>query len=108
MFFYSITLLHQGPLQYHPSLLVPEVHLDHYHLLHVHHHLPLVVLCSKLVHPAQLGITVLAEHVSDHVAPCEHDPVHDLTVVQVDHLVEQEGPARGPCEPGGDELPPVG
>ena len=107
MFFNAITLLNKCPLQDDPALLVPEHHHDHHHAQHDDHS-PLVILCCKLIHPAQLGITVLAEDIPDHVAPSQHHPVHHLAVVQVDHLAEQEGSASCSCEPGGDELPPVG
>ena len=107
VFFNAITLLDQCPLQDDPALLVPEHHLDHHHDQH-NDPSPLVILCCKLIHPAQLGITVLAEDIPDHVAPSQHHPVHHLAVVQVDHLVEQEASASCSCEPGGDELPPVG
>lgn len=66
---YPVALLHQGPLQDHAALLVP-----------------LVVVCGELVHPAQLGVAVLAEHVPHHVAPREHHPVHHLAHLKVHHL----------------------
>ena len=78
--------------------------------------LPLVVLCSKLVHPTKFGITVLAIHIPDdhefdlkkisqllplpdHVPASEHDPVLHLTELEVDHLVEQECSPCGSSEP---------
>ena len=107
MLVYPVALLHQRPLQDHSPLLVP-----------------LVVLGGELVHPAQFSIAVLAEDVPHHVAAGQHHPVHHLAVVQVHHLndtqsrryelvglvhlVEEEGAAGGPGEPGGDELAPVG
>ena len=69
---------------------------------------PLRLLGGELVHPAQLGVAVLAVDVPDHVSAGEHDPVLDVAVVEVDHLVEEEGPARGPREAGGDEFASVG
>lgn len=66
---YPVALLHQGPLQDHASFFIP-----------------LVVVSGELVHPAKLGVTVLAEHVPDHVAAREHHPVHHLAHFQVHHL----------------------
>ena len=101
----TVTLLDQSSLQNYSSLLVP-----------------LVILGSKLVHPAQLGITVLAVDVPHHVPPSQHDPVHHLAEVEVDDLkgdtleldhtrmfpdlVEEEGSASGSCEPGADQFIP--
>lgn len=78
VFLNAFTLCHQGSLQNNPPLLVS-----------------LVVLCGKLVHPAKFCVTVLAGDVANHVSPRQHDTVLYLTVVQVDHFVEEEGSACG-------------
>lgn len=78
VFLNAFTLCHQGSLQNNPPLLVS-----------------LVVLRGKLVNPAKFCVTVLAGDVTHHVSPCQHDPVLHLTVVQVDHFVEEEGSACG-------------
>lgn len=46
----------------------------------------LAVLSGKLIDPAQFAVAVLAAHVPDHVAPSEHDPVLNFTVLQIYHL----------------------
>ena len=62
MFVNPIAFLDESSLQYNSSLLVS-----------------LIILSGELVHPAQLGVTVLTVDVPDHVPPSEHHPVHDLT-----------------------------
>jgi len=89
-FFYAIALGDQSPFEDDPSLLVP-----------------LVILGGKLVDPAQLGVAILARHVADHVAAGEHHSVLHLTVVQVDHFIEQKGPAGRSREAGTDQLRPI-
>lgn len=78
VFLNAFTLCHQGSLQNNPPLLVS-----------------LVVLRGKLVHPAKFCVTVLAGDVANHVSSCQHDAVLYLTVVQVDHFIEEEGSACG-------------
>lgn len=78
VFLNAFTLCHQGSLQNNPPLLVS-----------------LVVLRGKLVHPAKFCVTVLAGDVANHVSPRQHDAVLYLTVVQVDHFIEEEGSACG-------------
>ena len=87
MFIQTIALLDQSSLQYHLPLLVS-----------------LVILRGELVHPAQLGVAVLAEHVPHHVPPCQHHPVHHLAHLDVDHLVEEKCSACCSSEPGADQL----
>lgn len=65
---------------------------------------PLALLGGKLVHPAQLGVAVLARHVAHHVAPRQHHPVLHLTEVEVDDLVEEECSPRSSCEPRAYQL----
>lgn len=62
-------LPHQRPLQNDTALLVA-----------------LTFLCSKLVHPAQLAIAVLAADVSHHVIPCQHLSVLHFTMLQIHNL----------------------
>ena len=81
----------QGPLQDDPALLVP-----------------LVLLRGELIHPAQLDVAAFAGHVPNNVSAGEHDPVLHVAVVEVDHFVEEEGPAGGPREPRRDEFGSVG
>ena len=69
MLVYAIALLYEGALQNDAALLVA-----------------LVVLGGELVHPAQLGVAVLAEDVPHHVAPSQHHAVHHLAHLQVHHL----------------------
>lgn len=64
----------------------------------------LALLCGKLVHPAQFAIAILAADIAHHVSPSKHDPVLHLAVLQIHHLVEEEGSASGPCEACGDEF----
>lgn len=78
VFLNAFTLCHQGSLQNNPPLLVS-----------------LVVLRGKLVHPAKFCVTVLARDVANHVSPRQHDAILYLTVVQVDHFIEEEGSACG-------------
>lgn len=87
----ALALPHQGSFQDHTALLVA-----------------LAVFSGKLIDPAQFAVAVLAAHVPHHVAPGEHDPVLNLTVLQIYHLVKKEGPSCGPCEASGDELGAVG
>lgn len=65
----AFALPHQGPLQDDPALLVA-----------------LTFLCSKLVHPAQLAVAVLAADVSHHVVPCQHLSVLHVTMLQIHNL----------------------
>lgn len=69
---------------------------------------PLGLLSGKLVDPAQLGITVLARHVSYHVPACQHHPVLDFAVVKVHHFVEKERSAGGSGKPCADQFVSVG
>lgn len=87
----AVALRDQGPLEDDAALLVA-----------------LTLLCGKLVDPAQLGVAVLAGHIAYHVPARQHHSVLHLTVVEVDHFVEQERPPRGAREPGADELIAIG
>ena len=88
---------------------------------------PLVVLCGKLVHPAKFGVAVFAVHIPvakqnirshplftnkilghiplfhitspNHVPAGEHHSILHFAVLEVDHLVEQEGAPGGSSEP---------
>lgn len=46
----------------------------------------LTFLCSKLVHPAQFAVAVLAADVPHHVSPRQHHSVLHLTVLQIHNL----------------------
>ena len=61
MFIDSVTLLDESSLQYNSPLLVS-----------------LIIFSRELVHPAQLGVAVLAVDIPHHVPPGEHHPVHHL------------------------------
>lgn len=87
----ALALPHQRPLQDDAALLVA-----------------LAVLRGELVDPAQLAVAVLAADVAHHVSAREHDAVLHLAVLEVHHLVEKEGSARGSGEARGDELGAVG
>jgi len=89
--FQAIALVDEGPLQDDFALLVS-----------------LVLVGGVLVDPAQLSLAGLARHITHNVTASQHHTVLSLTVIEVDNFVEQEGPASGPSEPGGDELAPVG
>ena len=105
MFINAVTLLDQSSLQYNSPLLVS-----------------LIILSRELVHPAKLGVAVLAVDIPHHVSASQHDPVHHLAEVEVDDLkgdkleldhtrmspdlVEEEGSASGSCEPGADQFIP--
>lgn len=91
MFLEAFALPHQSTLQDDTPLFVA-----------------LAVLRGKFVDPAQLAVAVFAADVPHHVTAGEHDPVLDFTVLQVYHLIEEEGAARGSGEAGGDELGAVG
>lgn len=91
MLFEAFALPHQGPLEDHSALLVA-----------------LAVLGRKLIDPAQLTVAVLAADVSHHVSAGEHHPVLHLAVLEVHHLVEEEGSPCGSSEARGDELRAVG
>lgn len=65
----AFALPHQRPLQDDTALLVA-----------------LTFLRSKLVHPSQLAIAVLAADVSHHVIPCQHLSVLHLTMLQIHNL----------------------
>lgn len=65
----ALALPDQRPLQDDPALLVA-----------------LTFLCSKLVHPAQFAIAVLAADVSYHVVPGQHLSVLHLTMLQIHNL----------------------
>ena len=90
MFINPIAFLDESSLQYNSSLLVS-----------------LIVLSGELVHPAQLGVTVLTVDVPDHVPPSEHDPVHHLTQMQIDDLIEEEGSPCGSSKPRADQFIPL-
>lgn len=79
----ALALSHQRPFQDDTTFLVA-----------------LAVLSGKLVDPAQLAIAVLAADVSHHVSSSQHHSVLYLAVLQVDHLVEEEGSTRGTGEAG--------
>lgn len=64
MLFKALTLSDQCPLQDDTALLVP-----------------LAVLSSKLIDPAELTVAVLAADVSHHVPASEHHSVLHLTVL---------------------------
>lgn len=83
----ALALPHQCPLQDDATLLVA-----------------LAVLCGELVNPAQFAVAVLAADVAHHVSAREHDAVLHLAVLEVHHLVEEKGSARGSSEACGDEL----
>lgn len=87
----AVALRHEGSLEDDSAFLVA-----------------LALFRGKLVDPTELSVAVLAGHVSHHVPPRQHDSVLHLAVVEVDHFVEEEGPARGTREPGADELIAVG
>merc|ERR1719219_1898019 len=87
----AIALLNEGSLQNDSALFVP-----------------LVVLCSELVHPTKFGITVLAIHIPDHMPARQHHPVLHLTELEVNHLVEEECSPCSSSEPGVNKLIPVG
>lgn len=65
---------------------------------------PLALLSGKLVHPAELGVAVLAGHVAYHVPARQHHSVLHLAVIEVDHFVEEECPSRGSSKSCTDEL----
>lgn len=65
----ALALPNQRPLQDDTSLLVP-----------------LTVLGSKLVDPAQLAVAVLAADVPHHVSAGKHHSVLHLAVLEVHHL----------------------
>lgn len=65
----ALTLSNQRPLQDDPSLFVP-----------------LTVLSSKLVDPAQLTVAVLAADVPHHVPSSKHYSVLHLTILEVHYL----------------------
>lgn len=69
LFLKSFPLCDQSSLQDDPPFLIP-----------------LVVLCGELVHPSKFGLAALTENVSDHVPPSYHHPVLDVTILQVNHL----------------------
>lgn len=55
----------------------------------------LVLLGGELIDPPELGVTVFARNISDHVAPCQHDTILHFTVVEVHDSVEQESSSSG-------------
>lgn len=87
----AFALPHQRPLQDDAALLVA-----------------LALLCGEFVHPTEFAVAVLATDVTHHVPPRQHDSVLHLAVLQIHNLVEEESPASGSGEAGGDELSSVG
>lgn len=87
----AFALPHQRPLQDDAALLVA-----------------LALLCGEFVHPTEFAVAVLAADVTHHVPPRQHDSVLHLAVLQIHNLVEEESPASGSGEAGGDELSSVG
>lgn len=65
---------------------------------------PLALLSGKLVHPAELGVAVLAGYIAYHVPASQHHSVLHLAIIEVDHFVEEERPSRGASESCTDEL----
>lgn len=87
----AFALPHQRPLQDDAALLVA-----------------LALLCGEFVHPTKFAVAVLAADITHHVPPRQHDSVLHLAVLQIHNLVEEESPASGSGEAGGDELSSVG
>lgn len=53
-------------------------------------YVPLILFCSKLIHPAKLSATVLARDITHHMAACQHHSVLYFRVNQVHYFVEQK------------------